>query len=251
MPKKLIIILVVLGVGITVFFTVNNHFKKAERERQAKAAMVKVIVAKTNIEPRAAILAEMLEYKEMPPQYAAPGTTNKPADILNKMCLSPIIAGEQIIVAKLIKRDANAGLSFIIPENKRAVSVQVDSTASIAGMVKPGDMVDVVCVLSDMDRTITILQNIQVLAIDQQVIETTGADNKAKLNTSVIATFALDLGNAEQLIQASEKGHLKLLLRAYNDTNRAYSWGANTDKLIGGVNRVRIINGSEVQDTTL
>ncbi|MDR2431669.1 MAG: Flp pilus assembly protein CpaB [Candidatus Margulisbacteria bacterium] len=258
MPKKLIILLLGLGICLITFFLVNAHMGKTAARQKALSQPIRVIVAKIPIEARTAITAEMLEYKEIPKNYAAPGAATNHRDVLDRISLSPIIAGEQIISAKLIKNAGNVGLPLVIPENKRAVSVQVDSAASVANMVKPGDMVDIVCVVHDWDRTIAILQNVQVLAIDQQVIESSSAPNQSKLNTTVIATFALSLSDAEKLIQASNKGALKLLLRPLNDNSSVISWGATTSKLLpytaaapAQAYSVRVINGAQVSSKSL
>jgi pilus assembly protein CpaB len=257
MSKKLIILLLGLGICILTFWLVNAYTNKSAARQKALSQPIRIVVAKTPIEARTAISAEMLEYQEIPRNYAAPGAATNPRDVLDRISLSPIVAGEQIIPAKLIKHAGNIGLPLVIPENKRAVSVQVDSAASVANMVKPGDMVDIVCVVHDWDRTIAILQNVQVLAIDQQIIESSSAPNQSKLNSTVIATFALSLNDAEKLIQASNKGALKLLLRPLNDNSSVISWGATTSKLLPHTGAaapaysVRIINGAQVSSKSL
>lgn len=227
--KKMLVISLIFGIItflVTVFYLGN-----VSKQQKYQSTLIKVVVAKINISPRTIVSREMIEIKDIPRQYVLPGAISEIKNVIGKISTTPFISGEQVIKNKLTVRGRQLGLSFIIPKNKRAVSVEVDASGSIAGLIKPGDMVDILCTLGGkIDRTITILQNVQILAIDQQMESTD--KSKGKIQRSVIATFALDSKEAEKLVLAAYKGRLKLLLRPVDDNTTFKSWGASTGHLL-------------------
>lgn len=247
--KKMLIISLIFG--IVTFVVTTMYLGKVAQEHKYKSELISVIVARSNIPPRTVIRESMVEAKPIPRQYILPGATSKLAQVIGKITTTPVIPGEQLLSNKLTVRGRKLGLSFIIPKNKRAVSVEVDASASIAGLIKPGDMVDVLCTLGGkIDRTVTILQNVPILAIDRQM--ESDSQTGGKISRSVIATFALNSKNAERLVLAAYKGRLKLLLRPVDDESMTQSYGASVGHLLpyrrstgGGGYQIRIIKGTQ------
>lgn len=228
--KKVLIIALIFG--LITFLISIVYLGNVSSNQKYKNESVKIIVAKTNIPPRSIISKELISFRNIPRQYLVEGAAQKPEEVLDKVTTTQLLAGEQISVLKLLQRGTKLGLSFIVPKNKRAVSVEVDASASIAGLIKPGDMVDILCTFesADVERTVTILQNVPVLAIDQEIIGNIKDTNK--INRSVIATFALNLEESEKLVFASSKGRLKLLLRPIDDPEILKSYGATVYQLL-------------------
>ncbi|MFC1517013.1 Flp pilus assembly protein CpaB [Candidatus Margulisiibacteriota bacterium] len=253
--KRMLIISLIFGIVTFVFTTM--YLGKVAKETKHASELLSIIVAKVNIPPRSVITKEMLESKPLPRKYVLPGAISKLENAVGKISTTPIIPGEQVLSNKLAVRGRSLGLSFIIPKNKRAVSVEVDASASIAGLIKPGDMVDVLCTLGgNIDRTVTLLQNVPILAIDRQM--ESAEQPSGKINRSVIATFALDSQDAEKLVLGAYKGRLKLLLRPVDDTSIINSWGAGTGHLLpyrkattGGGYNIRIIKGTQTSTKKL
>src|SRR5690606_8673659 len=74
-------------------------------------------------------------------------------------------------------------LSYTIPAGKRAFSIETSSLASAGGLVLPGDYIDILAVYevgAGDDESIavvqTILQNVEVLAVAQTIVDTVGGD---------------------------------------------------------------------------
>ena len=120
------------------------------------------------------------------------------------------------------------GISSDIKKQMRAVSINCTGAASVSGMVKPNDHVDVIGTfdLSDPTRggpkanslvTSTILQNVLVLATGRQT-----AKMRAQESAMGYATVTLEVTprEAEMLAFAEQiKGRLVLTLRNRNDTH--------------------------------
>lgn len=253
------ILLLSLIIGVAALLMTTMYLGNAAKKRQHAAQLIPVCVAKVDIPVKTQITAEMLDIKRVPREYVQPGSTTKTSEVIGKVAIIPFVAGEQISMARISVITRQMGLSIKIPANKRAVSVEVDAAASIAQLIQPGDMVDVLCTLEEFNRTVTILQNIEILAIDQKM-EETSQKSAGKVESQVIATFALDLTDAEKIVMASNKGRLRLVLRPVNDSKITRSGGGVTPAqlLPYGPNNtgtsgysVNVYKGIEVDNKTL
>ncbi len=108
----------------------------------------------------------------------------------------------------------------------RALSLPIDLPGSVSNMVQPGDRVDIIGTFrfpgaekgSPLDTiTMTILQNITVLAVGQQLtaVRTTGADGRRSSYPTI--TLQVTPKEAEFLVFAQQKGALTFTLRNGTD----------------------------------
>ena len=117
-------------------------------------------------------------------------------------------------------------MAAILPSGMRAVSTEISAETGAGGFILPNDHVDVI--LSKRDKSAekasgvethgseTVLRNIRVLAIDQQVEEKNGQ----RVVVGKTATLELTPGQAETLALAKQLGVLSLALRSIVDTKR-------------------------------
>jgi pilus assembly protein CpaB len=102
----------------------------------------------------------------------------------------------------------------LIPHGMRAVSVRVNDSISISGLVQPGARVDVMLTrnphLSKEQQTTTVLENVAVIATGYR-LERNSAGKAQSVRSMV--TLLLSPGDAERLTLSSPKGHLQLVLR--------------------------------------
>lgn len=125
------------------------------------------------------------------------------------------------------------GLAGIIHEGMRAISISVDATSSVTGLIRPNDHVDIIGTFRfpemkgdrSLDTiTMTILQNVIVLATGTRMSETEsalpyGSDSQrsAKKGYNTVS-LSLTPKEVEMIIFASQKGRLHLSLRNYEET---------------------------------
>ncbi|MBQ6136527.1 MAG: Flp pilus assembly protein CpaB [Kiritimatiellae bacterium] len=123
------------------------------------------------------------------------------------------------------------GLSSEIRRQMRAISVNVNVSSSVSGMIKPNDHVDVIGTFNFPDDegkikrgdpvTSTVLQNVLVLATGKETSKTQGSSRSLGVNQGYsTVTLEVTPREAEVLAFAEQiKGRLVLTLRNRNDTS--------------------------------
>ena len=109
-------------------------------------------------------------------------------------------------------------LRAVIAADHRAVTVKVDSVIGVAGFVTPGTYVDVMATIRRVDRksglpySKVILQNIRVLAVDQEL-----EDVKSAPEIVSVVTLEVNPEQAQRLVYAAHEGRLQLAMRSPGD----------------------------------
>jgi pilus assembly protein CpaB len=152
----------------------------------------------------------------------------------------PFVTGEPIREAKLVNAKGSGFMAAILPHGMRAVSTLIRPETGAAGFILPNDRVDVILTRREGDNrgggappSETILTNIRVLAIDQNIEEKAGQ----KVMTGTTATLELSPAQAELLVQGQAQGQLSLALRSVTDASQKDDSTEDTRR--GGVNIVR------------
>ena len=144
------------------------------------------------------------------------------------MTREAFLRGEPMRRDKLVKGGNSGFMSAILPSGMRAVAIKIDSAgdSSAGGFILPNDRVDVISIFHDEEASKargttvigarTILANVRVLAIGQNVQE----ENGKKVVVGANATLELDPAQAELIILAQQTGNsnLHLVLRSLADS---------------------------------
>ncbi len=170
-------------------------------------------------------------------------------DVIGAMTRVAFIRGEPIRHDKLVKAGSGGFMSAILPTGKRAIAIKIDNggDSSAGGFILPNDRVDVVRLARDEDATKargvevmtaqTILANVRVLAIGQNVEE----QNGKKVITGANATLELDPDQVNLIILAQQAGNslLHLALRSLVDSGGPALTVVDTDGSAKGLTVVR------------
>jgi pilus assembly protein CpaB len=213
----------------------------------AKLDTTEVLVAKSDIGLGQSVTAGDLQWQTWPLAAAGPSfirkndRPNAAEELAGSIARAPMMTGEPIREAKLIKANGSGFMAAILPAGMRAVSTEISPETGAGGFILPNDYVDVI--LSRRDRegeksgqdafvSETILNNIRVLAIDQAIEEKNGQ----KVVVGKTATLELGASQAERLALARQLGTLSLALRSIADGGKAEEKSAPRAT---GINTVR------------
>ena len=134
--------------------------------------------------------------------------------VTGRAVLYPIFPDEPVLKDKLAGEGAGAGLSAVIPEGMRAVSIRVDEVVAVAGFVGPGARVDVLLTGvpgegNTESITETILENVQVLAAGQKI----QPDAEGRPERVNVVTLLCTPENATKVVMSASAGRIQLVLR--------------------------------------
>jgi pilus assembly protein CpaB len=149
-----------------------------------------------------------------------------------------IAAREPITESRLAPEGTAAGLSAVIPEGYRAMTVKVDDAAGISGFITPGTLVDVVVVIDPREGSAQqdpiskiVLQNIKVLANGQNIDKP--KDEREATSVKAV-TLQVTPEQAEKLALATSEGKLQLVMRNQIDQGDEQTPGVNKRSLLSG-----------------
>lgn len=185
-----------------------------------------VLVARVDIPARTLVNREHVVTKEVPAVARHPRALTGVGDAIGKYSMETIYAGEQILSNNLADRIPGSTLASRVPEGRRAVGINVSEAAISGGLIAPGDHVDVIAVFKSdrlgFNTSTVVLQDIQVLAVAQNVVGQDGRVAKDEKSTTgaekaKTVTLAVTLDEAQRLALAEEFGVLRLALRRTDD----------------------------------
>ncbi len=231
--KKVLLLALICGLITAVAV---NFYLKSVREAASNVKTKKVAFANARIPSRTLITPEMISFKDIPVNVAHGSAAADPSQVVGYMTRAEIEAGEQILQTKLVPRESTgATLAYTVPLGMRAISVSVNEQTAVAGLLNPGDRVDVLGTVEveipsrdpnvntiKLTKTHLILQNVEVLAVGQNYSAPGGQQGDGKdQKKSVPATVTLAVkADQVQLLVAiidNNKGKLTLALRAPAD----------------------------------
>jgi pilus assembly protein CpaB len=189
----------------------------------------KVLVAKGNLPAGTFIKEEDVSWQKWPvdgvnDNYLLDGQADI-STVVGAVVRKGIVAGEPITESQIARPGDRGFLAAVLTPGMRAISIDVNEPSSVAGLVFPGDRIDL---LLNMQFTIkeigpdgqlqtsdyrpqtseTVLENVRLLATDRNLNDIEGEPKK--LNT---VTLELTPKQAEMIKVAAQMGQLTLSLR--------------------------------------
>ena len=185
-----------------------------------------VLVAASDLVPGQRLLPEQVRWQKWPkssvdPSFMTQSTTpNLEQTIKGTVVRSPIVTGEPITDAKVVRSDATGFMAATLTPGMRAISIPVSVASLAGGFILPNDRVDVMLTTQVGDhryRATTFLRNVRVLAIDQAIPDL--KNDKAQKAVSDVKTATLELlpAQAERIARAQASGTISLSLRPLQD----------------------------------
>ena len=191
---------------------IENNFKQPNETTE-------VVVAANEIAHGVKLDESMLKTIAWPSSLIPKGAYTSKQMVVNKVTMNKYFPGEVINENRLSDHLSGSTLSALISKEYRAISVRVDDVVGVAGFILPGNRVDILKTQletpSNTAITKTILQDIKVLAVDQEV-----SQDKEKPTIVRAVTLELKPEQAEIIVKAMREGSIQLTLRNPIDTGR-------------------------------
>ncbi|MBW8269081.1 Flp pilus assembly protein CpaB [Caldovatus aquaticus] len=200
------------------------------------------------------------------PEGALTGTNEARAEIRGALLRRFLDPGATIARGDFLRPRDRGFLAAVLKPGMRAISIGVDATTGAAGLVWPGDQVDVILTQelgeAQIHRRVvseTILSNVRVIAVDQQITQGP-ADGAAVGRVARTVSLEVTPEQAEKLAVARSLGRLDIAVRAVDEAPEDALARAATSVFSADVSpalarsstapgsRMRLIQGTERQE---
>lgn len=237
--QKLILISFMLA--LTAAIAVYIYLKSLEKPKKMIEDTT-ILVAVETIPARSLIDKSMITSIEVTDNTIFNDYIKDSSEIIGKYTKETIMKNEGFHKDKLIHKGEEE-LSLKIDKSHRAITINATGDSGVARLIKPGDFVDVVAYLPEKtdgtkiirpDITKLMLQNIEVIALDEQLSREENKTDKEpeKEATTFLVTLSVKSIHLERLTLAESIGNLKLALRPIKDTDKIETKGTTWEDIV-------------------
>ena len=197
------------------------------------------------------VAAEPRPSNSIPPGAKIDSETSR-SELFGAMIRRNLNKGEVLLAGDALNPGDRGFLAAVLGPGMRAITVGVDLVSGLAGLVWPGDRVDLILTQSQDAGDVpparrvsgeTVLHDVRVLAIDRQLVQ--GATSESPESQAVrTVTLEVTPPDAERVAVAERLGHLSLAVVAVEQTGGStaadlppqspITWGGDVSSALRG-----------------
>ena len=227
-PKSLILLALALGCGLVASIGISQVLDSKNGQTVA-VETTPIYVALQNINLGDPIDDGLVSLEEWPKNKVPVGAITRWEDLEDRRPRTIIFAGEPLMDGKLLAKGQRSDPISGIPSGMRLKTVSVDARKSAAGLLSPGDRVDVQIFVHRNEReniphpfTKIFLQNIRVYAVDQAVQR--DADGTEARTVAKTVSLVVTPEQANRITTAENLGEISLIPRHPDDDTIVEDW---------------------------
>lgn len=217
-----------LGFGLLAALGVHRYIQERVEVERARLGVaherVEVLVAARALQRGESVSPANLAVRSLP-REVIPGGALSPSriDAVQGLRLQwPMQAGEPLLASAVFAAES-AGLSSRLRHGVRALTIAVDETNAISGLLQPGDRIDLllswrptpVAGVSLPELTRTVMQDVVVIATGRNARAVPSEDAPGRTFSAI--TVEVDPEQAQRLVVAQRSGRLTAVLRNPSD----------------------------------
>lgn len=204
-----------------------------------------IVVAARDIAPGSTLEDGDLTIARVETKNAPTNVASTPSALFRRVAKIQIPKGQIVHESLLAEAGVSGGLPGVIRPGYRAMTIEVNEFTGVAGLLQPGNRIDVLARFQDGENgqtTRTVVQNIEIIAVGSDLMNS----NQGAKETSALApdqpqqkkefakaiTVLVTPAEAEKLDLASAN-QARLALRASLDTEKSSVKGATLASLRG------------------
>jgi len=191
-------------------------------------AAANTLRAGTLLKPDDIEAREMLETEA--PAGARKDTPQARAELFGAMVRQTLLQHQVVLPADVMRPGDHGFLAAVLSPGKRATSVGVDAVSGTAGLIWPGDHVDLILTqeirgeANNAGQSVaaeTVLKDVRVIAIDQVMVQGAANGNGEGPAGSRTVTLEVSPEDVERVAVATKLGHLSLAVRPVDAVSAA------------------------------
>ena len=202
-----------------------------------------ILVASAPLRAGTLIKAEDLAAQDLPeaPLGAQEDSTAARAGMTGAMLRRSLSRGDAVLAPDVMRPGDHGFLAAVLGPDMRASTVAVDNVSGSAGLIWPGDRVDLILTQSLDDPALppsrrvaaeTVLANVRVIAIDQLLAR--GVAPAGDVGAGRTVTLEVTPEQAARIAVATRLGRLSLAVRSADESGKMASTAAANTTTWGG-----------------
>jgi pilus assembly protein CpaB len=235
-PKSLVLLGLALGCGLVASIGISQVLDGSNKPAAVETAPI--YVALHNINVGDPLDEKMVSLEEWPKDKVPVGAITKWEDLVDRRPRTNIYQGEPLLDSKLLAKGQTNDPIQGVPAGMRLKTVAVDARKSAAGLLSPGDRVDVQIFVQRNESqgirtpfTKIFLQNIRVYAVDQTIEKS--ADGTESRTVAKTVSLVVTPAQANRITLAENMGEISLIPRHPDDNTIVDDSEQGADELFG------------------
>jgi pilus assembly protein CpaB len=222
---------------------INDEVKAQREQLQSQYQLVNVVVAKADLKAGAMLSGQTVALREVPKTFlhAEAVLSDRWNEIAGRV-LSRAVRGGETILKSHLAQGVGAGFSAQLPEGLRALTFPVNEEASIAGMLSPGDRIDLLFTTTAGNESVTVplLFAVPVIATGLRT-----QANEHSLPDKLVAgpyrtiTVSVTPADAAKITLAQDAGRISVALRQPEDRSPIHLARVTKNSLLRGDNQIK------------
>lgn len=226
--------LILIGVAAAVcaamlVTSLNAGSAQARADTNADSDNAVILVASRGLEAVSVVSADALVEKPIDKAQVPKDALTDASQVVGRVLAAPMVEGQTFTTRCFATHGPGMNLAAGLPEGKRAVTITVDLSAGLEGLLYPGAVVDVLAsfrLQSKEDKvgqavSTTLLQSVQVLAVGNDIVNADDQDDEQEgkkrgtidRRRDVKVTLLVDNDQAKALQLATGYGEVSLAMR--------------------------------------
>jgi pilus assembly protein CpaB len=214
--KRTVVVAVAIAVGVVASVLSYVFLNNAQQNAYHNAKLVQAYVITKEI-PRTlsgadAVNGGYVKQEKVPAEFRPTSAVTDVSAIRDQAAGTNLPAGEIVTSGMFVSPDSIASVAAeTVPAGDVAISVSVDQVHSVAGLIQPGDKVDMLLDINGNQETF-LYQEVPVLAVGTTLVPAPGSTASAAQTTAAttqesnVITFAVPPAAAARIALAQSDG---------------------------------------------
>ncbi|GEM_PF-3884885 len=222
--------------GVTAFITALMaawYLQKQGAGLQEGGTKIEVIVLAEEVKAGQALNTDRLGTALIPKAYLPEGYLTEMAKVEGKVAIAPMVRGEPVIEKRISAPNPALGIAYLLKSGERAKTITVDAASGVAGLLRPGNDVDLLATIPDPNQdgrriSTPVAQKARVIAVGKHLYgevprldengEPISDDTSGGISSDSTVTLALPASKIGLISLLEDLGNLKIVLRGDGET---------------------------------
>ncbi len=222
--KSFVLMTLSLGFGLIAALGITQVMGKNKQPKEPKVKMGQVVVAIEHLGHKVLLDEENVRVENWPEEIIPENAVRSLEEVEEMAIMTRLSKGLPVLKSDIVHKNKAMGID--IPPGFKVVALKVSSDDTIAGLLRPGDRVDVIGLFKNRERgnseTIsrTFLKGLQVFSVNSSMKATTSDRSKGGSKGSAIVSVLVNEKQSEDIVYVQKTGSIKLVLRGDEPTDQ-------------------------------